>query len=172
MKIIHCADLHLDSKMNAHLSKEQAKERKGELLQTFSHMIDIAAAEGVKAILIAGDMFDTRNISATARNHVIKAIEDNSDILFYYLKGNHDSDNFLSSMESIPDNLKLFSDSWTSYELGNVVISGLELCGENSLSAYSSLVLNEAKINIVMLHGQESESDSKDKAEIINIKGL
>ena len=28
MKIIHCADLHLDSKMTANLSKEQAKERK------------------------------------------------------------------------------------------------------------------------------------------------
>lgn len=28
MKIIHCADLHLDSKMTSNLSKEQAKERK------------------------------------------------------------------------------------------------------------------------------------------------
>ncbi len=28
MKIIHCADLHLDSKMTANLSKDQARERK------------------------------------------------------------------------------------------------------------------------------------------------
>ena len=29
MKILHCADLHLDSKMTANLDKEKAKERKG-----------------------------------------------------------------------------------------------------------------------------------------------
>ena len=28
MRLIHCADLHLDSKMMSNLSKEQAKERK------------------------------------------------------------------------------------------------------------------------------------------------
>ena len=27
MKIIHCADLHLDSQMTANLTKEQARER-------------------------------------------------------------------------------------------------------------------------------------------------
>ena len=28
MKLIHCADLHLDSSMTTHLTKEKAKERK------------------------------------------------------------------------------------------------------------------------------------------------
>ena len=28
MKIIHCADIHLDSKMSANLTKEKARERK------------------------------------------------------------------------------------------------------------------------------------------------
>ena len=27
MRILHCADLHLDAKMTTHLSKEKAKER-------------------------------------------------------------------------------------------------------------------------------------------------
>ena len=35
MKIIHCSDLHLDSKMQSNLSKEQAKERRNEILITF-----------------------------------------------------------------------------------------------------------------------------------------
>ena len=39
MKLIHCADLHLDSKMNANLDKDHAKERKGELLHTFEKMV-------------------------------------------------------------------------------------------------------------------------------------
>lgn len=71
MKIIHCADLHLDSRMNANLEKDKAKERKGEILHTFERMITYAAENGVSAILIAGDLFDTKNISATARNAVL-----------------------------------------------------------------------------------------------------
>lgn len=70
MKIIHCADLHLDSKMTSNLSKEQAKERKMEILRTYSRMIEYARNNDVKAIIIAGDLFDTRNVSATARNLV------------------------------------------------------------------------------------------------------
>ena len=74
MKIIHCADLHLDSKMTSNLSKEQAKERKMEILRTYSRMIEYAKNNDVKAIIIAGDLFDTRNVSATARNLVKDSI--------------------------------------------------------------------------------------------------
>ena len=39
MKIIHCADLHLDSQMTANLTKEQARERKREIIRTFTRRI-------------------------------------------------------------------------------------------------------------------------------------
>ena len=63
MKIIHCADLHLDSKMTANLSKEQAKERKMEILRTFSRMVEYAKNNQVSVIIIAGDLFDTRTVT-------------------------------------------------------------------------------------------------------------
>ncbi len=174
MKIIHCADLHLDSKMTANLDKEKAKERKDELLKTFGKMISFAVQNQVEAILIAGDLFDTKNISATTRNAVKDAINSHPEIQFFYLKGNHDQDNFLSATEDIPENLKLFSGSWTSYALaeGRIVITGLELSKENAGSAYSSLTLDAAKFNIVTLHGQESETGAKDKVEVINLRAL
>ena len=55
MKIIHCADLHLDSKMTANLSKDQARERKREILRTFTRMVEYASKNDVRVILIAGD---------------------------------------------------------------------------------------------------------------------
>ena len=173
MKLIHCADLHLDSKMTANLDKEQAKERNAEILHTFERMVDYAVENEVKAILIAGDMFDTRKITAGTRNRVMHQIK-NTRLVFYYLKGNHDYDNFLADMEAeeIPSNLKLFHSEWTNYEIGNVVISGIELSEKNSQSAYLSLGLDARKFNIVMMHGQEAESNAKDKAEIINLKEL
>lgn len=48
----------------------------------------------------------------------------------------------------------------------------MELSRENAESAYTSLVLDSKKFNIVMLHGQESKSAVKDRAEIINLKAL
>lgn len=174
MKLIHCADLHLDSRMSANLDKEKAKERKGEILHTFERMVAYAAQNGVAAILIAGDMFDTRNISATVRNTVLYQIGGHPEIRFYYLRGNHDSDNFLSGLEEMPDNLKLFGAAWTTYGEadGRVAISGIELSAENAGAAYASLTLDARKCNIVMLHGQESEGAARDKAASIDLKAL
>ncbi len=170
MKIIHCADLHLDSKMKTNLSSEKAKERKNELLNTFSRLADYAFANDVTAILIAGDLFDTKVISALTRNAVEKIIRCHPGIDFYYLKGNHDTDNFLCSMDEKPENLKLFGDAWTKYMLSeNVVLYGAELSKDSVQALQVNFVPNPMPINIVMLHGQEAGSLSKDKAEIINI---
>lgn len=43
MKLIHCADLHLDSRMESGLPPEKARERRMELLHTFTKMVDMAA---------------------------------------------------------------------------------------------------------------------------------
>lgn len=157
MKFIHCADLHLDSKMSANLDKEKAKERKAEILHTFERMVSFAAQNEIAAILIAGDMFDTKSITANTRNTVLSNIKNNPDIIFYYLKGNHDNDNFLSGLEDVPANLKMFDSTWTSYKMGNIVVSGVELSTENTDLMHASLVLDSNHFNIVILHGQEGE---------------
>ena len=172
MKIIHCADLHLDSKMTANLTKEQAKERKNEILRTFTRMVDYAKKNSVKAILIAGDLFDTRNVSAMVRNTVRDVITQNPEIDFLYLKGNHDDDNFLSKLEEVPENLYMFSDQWMTYAYGNITITGIELNAENSVTAYNSLVLDHDTFNIVTMHGQLAGYRNKDKAEIISLDDL
>lgn len=176
MKIIHCADLHLDSKMQTNLTREQAKERKAEILETFLAMTDYASEHDVSAILIAGDMFDTKRITARTRNVVREAIINNPDIMFYYLKGNHDIIGFMDDMDEIPSNLKLFGSEWTTYCPGegdgcNIRITGVELNADNSSKIYSSLVLDTDCINIVMLHGQEAQSRT-DRTECIDLRAL
>ena len=172
MKIIHCADVHLDSKMTANLTKEQARERKSEILRTFSKMVEYAKNHQVTAIIIAGDMFDTRNISVTVRNMVSDLIWKNPEIDFLYLRGNHDTDNFLTKMEEKPENLCVFGDNWIAYNYGKVTITGIELNQENALTAYNSLVLDSEKFNIVTMHGQVMGYKSKDNAEVISLDDL
>ncbi len=172
MKIIHCGDLHLDSKMESVLPKEKAKERKNEILMTFLRMIEFARKNWVSVIIIAGDMFDTKNVSAKVRNTVLDAIRSNPGITFLYLKGNHDSENFMAGMADAPENLKFFGPSWTKYEFEDVVIAGVELDEVNSGKIYDSLILDSRRMNIVVLHGQEAASGTKDNAEIINLRQL
>ena len=173
MRLIHCADVHLDSKMTSNLTKEKARERKAELLNTFGEMVRYGEKNHVAGIIIAGDLFDTKNISAAARNAVLDAVRNHPDIVFYYLRGNHDADVFLDNLEVIPENLKLFGDKWTAYSASdNVVITGVEFNGTNGISIYNELSLDREKFNIVMLHGQETQSTSKDMTEVIQLKKL
>lgn len=173
MKIIHCSDLHLDSKMKSNLDSKKAKERRDEILMTYQNMIKYAKSNEVKIILIAGDMFDKKNITIKARNIVLDSINSNPEIDFIYLKGNHDEANFVSDLEEIPSNLKMFNNKeWTTYKYGRITISGIEFGELDSYEIYNTLMLNKNDINVVTLHGQEVKYDQKDKAEIINIQSL
>ncbi len=172
MKIIHCSDLHLDSKLEANLDKEKAKQRRDEILYSFQNMVNFANNNDVRIIIIAGDLFDKNKVSVKAKNIVRDTILANKNIDFIYLKGNHDEENFI--IDEIPDNLKLFNkNEWNSYKYENVVISGIEFGKKDSYEIYKSLMLNQSDFNIVVLHGQESNYENKkDKTEIINLREL
>lgn len=175
MKIIHCADLHLDSAMTANLDRKKAKERKIELLNTFDRMVQYASEHDIEAILIAGDLFDKKTVTKMAANTVYQAFIDNPDIDFYILKGNHDEDIFLDNLEEIPENVKTFGEDWTSYRIGkndNIVITGAVLNKENKVSLFNELVLDNNDFNILILHGQESAGQTKDKTVVIPLKSI
>lgn len=171
MKIIHCSDLHLDSKMETHLSRKQAQDRNTEICGTFSALVDYAKAQEVSLVLIAGDLFDSQRIRSTTVSFVLDVIAQAPDIDFLYLKGNHDENADPLSGIDLPKNLKLFSDQWTCYSYDNVTVTGVELTGENCLSIYDSLALDSQNTNIVMLHGQESTQPGKDLICLPRLKG-
>lgn len=173
MKIIHCADIHLDSAMRTNLTKDLAACRRAELLDTFERMVRYAADKDITAILIAGDLFDTTRISATAKNVVKDAIQNHPEIDFYYLQGNHDGGSFAASYAALPENLHLFEEEWKSYRLSeNVVLTGVELTDHNAGKIYNELDLDRGKINLVTLHGQQGEYIAGEKSESIYLAGL
>lgn len=156
MKVIHCSDLHLDSALGTHFSAAQAKERNAELCATFGRMAAFAVSEQVEAVLIAGDLFESVHASARTVDYVLQTIRSAENVTFFYLRGNHDGDRDPFDGYELPDNLKCFSDSWTSYRCGDVLITGMELAWEKWDACYEQLQLPEDAVNIVMLHGQIS----------------
>ena len=73
MKLIHCADIHLNSSLSTHLDGEKRKQRRTEILHTFLRMVDYAEEQSVDGILIAGDLFDTKKVDRSTGNAVISA---------------------------------------------------------------------------------------------------
>lgn len=163
MKFIHCADVHMGSKMEAKLPKRKAEERRREVADTFRRMVEYAQREGVRAILLCGDVFDSDRPFKRDKEVFYHIIKGCPEIDFLYLRGNHDGRE--SYTEELA-NLKLFSGNWSGYDYDNVHIAGLEISPENSLSMYSALSLEEGKKNIVMLHGQVSASVGEERIHV------
>ena len=165
MKIIHCADLHLGSRLTSLPTGNIRDTRKKEILKTFNGMIDYARENNINIIMLSGDVFDSDRPSKKDKTFFYDAIKANTDITFLYLRGNHDIEESL--IEEF-DNLKTFTDEWQSYKFDDIVISGIELSPNNKSSLYSSLSLNKDDLNIVMMHG---DINTKGK-EYIDLKKL
>ncbi len=173
MKFIHCADIHLDSKMETNLTREQAKERRNEMLETFSDMVSYASTHQIRGIIIAGDLFDTPEVEQVKiKRRVAEIIRNHPEMDFLYLRGNHDRAGFLSDKSERPENLRLFSDTWTTYNYGNIAITGRELTRGAGVRVYDELLLRKDDVNIVVLHGQDSQYENRDNAEVIPVRAL
>ncbi len=172
MKIIHCADLHLDSRMESGLPAEKARERRLELLRTFTRMVERAQEQRAEAILLCGDLFDARTISARAGNCVMDAVAEHPEITFYYLQGNHDQNSFLTESRCLPENLKTFGADWTSYDQGEVTITGAELSEVTEEGLVDRLSLDSGRLNIVMLHGMATEYGLREQSDAFSLRAL
>ena len=170
MRLIHCSDLHLDSKMESNLSPRQAKERGSEIAATFARMVDWAGDNGVRGILLAGDLFDTGRVTKKTADFVVDTIRNAPGIEFYYLRGNHDEKDPLSARE-LPGNLRLFGENWVSHRLEDVTITGLELNRENWERCYGELKLDGEDTNIVLLHGQTATQAGEEMIALPRLRG-
>lgn len=168
MKFIHCSDIHLDSSMERNLSAAQARERNAEVCATFARMAAYAAENGITAVIIAGDLFDTQRATAQTAGFVLDTIRSVPGVDFLYLRGNHDVSGF-ETME-LPENLKTFGTEWTYHRYGHVTVAGMDLEREEWESCYDRLDLPESGVNIVTLHGQVSTQPGEELIALPKLK--
>lgn len=94
IKFIHIADLHLGKR------QYNLKERYMDYFRAFKWILSLSIKEEVDFILIAGDIFDNKNINPSVLTEVFYAIRDfkeecknqlNRDIPLVCIEGNHDN---------------------------------------------------------------------------------
>lgn len=151
MIILHTADLHLNSRLETNLDSTRAAKRRNELIRTFEKIVEYAKAEGARAVILAGDLFDESGAPSRTVESVASIIAEAPDVDFLVLLGNHDAANPFSVLETTPPNLKLFGDNWTYFRYEGVTVAGACAPGETML--YDGLEFSEGDYNIAVLHG-------------------
>ena len=154
MKILHTADIHIDSPMTARLPSFKIRERRRELVSNFSELVSAAMREGASAVIISGDLFDSERVSTKARDTVLEVIARAPSITFFYLKGNHEGDALTNVDSPLPKNLLLFGDNWTYYQGDGITVAGRSCC---SADMFETLELPKDTKNIIVLHGELRE---------------
>ncbi len=152
MKIIHIADLHLDSSLEKNLDRQKAKKRKTELVSAFENVVSYATQNSVRLILVAGDMFDSKKVSLNTVSTVASIIEHAGEVDFLVLNGNHDNTNAFEMLQSIPQNLKFFGESWQYYDYENVTVGGI-LISQSNRAACENPDFKVDRYNIALMHG-------------------
>ncbi len=162
MKFIHCADLHLDSPMGTHMDPAKASQRNTEIIHAFFRLTEYAREQQVRAVLIAGDLFDGERVTRRTVEEILDAVARTPEVDYLYIPGNHDGAARAFSDIDLPQNFIRFSTQWGTVTYGDVAVSGIEMCRENAESLYAALPQPEGQTHIVMLHGQVGTTSGED----------
>src|SRR5689334_14632896 len=113
LRFIHAADLHLDSPFRGitDVSADLREQLQSATLGAFQRIVDHAIAVRADFVVIAGDLYDSRDRSLRAllafRRQMEKLAE--RDISVYIVHGNHDPLNGWGSEFQLPPNVTTFS---------------------------------------------------------------
>lgn len=165
MKILHMADLHLDSPF-AGLDISRAERRRREMRETFSRMMRYAADTGVDMVVIAGDLFDSAFVT---RETVALLCREFSSLScpVVIAPGNHDPYTAGSVWEktAFTENVHIFKES--SLDRFSFDSLGCDVYGYAFTSPYESecriggRVLDPDRINLLVCHGDVTSPISK-----------
>ncbi|SDW06745.1 metallophosphoesterase family protein [Roseicitreum antarcticum] len=159
IKILHTADVHLDSPLrslalrNSGLRDTIAAASRS----AFSRLVDLAISEEVSAILIAGDLFDGKERSARTGAFLMAELDRIGDagIRVFYIKGNHDAENPITGTLDLPAHVHVFDARGGREQLADGVwIHGVSFADrhapDNLVRRFKAPV--PGAVNIALLH--------------------
>ena len=152
MKILHCSDIHLESKLSS-LPYELASVRRGEILQSFCSLVRQSQQNGFDAFIVAGDLFEGKDIAPSTKTALVQAFVDAPDVQFFLLTGNHDKACFSEDfVKRLPKNVHLFGEGVNRCVLDDVCFVGVDLTTVNTEQLLNIDWQNEY-YNVLICHG-------------------
>ena len=161
LKIIHCADIHLDSAMSGIKDTNKLNLRREDMKKTFKKIISLA--NGADILLISGDLFDAKKVLKTTLNFLRDEFLKIPHVKVFIIAGNHDymSENSPYTTFDFGENVHVFGTQLECVELDECDVYGISFKTANDdremLKDFS--VKNPDKINICLMHGNVSGTD-------------
>jgi len=170
IKILHTADIHLDSPLKSLAMKDEDLQAtvKTATRAAFMKIVDTALFEEVSALLISGDLFDGAERSAKTAAFLTTQLDRLlvAGIPVFYIKGNHDAENPITGEVSLPENVHVFDGRGGKRRIENsdVWIHGVSFSDrhapESLLPKFGAP--EPDAINIAMLHTSLAGSQGHD----------
>lgn len=115
-KLLHCADIHLDTPFHSRSAEQSSKARR-ELRRVFSSVIDYVKENGISIALLAGDIFDGSSVTSDTVAFFKDAVASCPDCAFVISPGNHDPyvESCVYESSVFPDNVYIFKSQELSY---------------------------------------------------------
>lgn len=110
VKILHLADLHLDSPFKG-IPQSEAAERRTALRGVFSDALDYASNVGAAMVLLSGDLFDGEYYSQQTLEFLENSFRSMPQCQFVIAPGNHDTYKYSSPYKNcdFPENVRIFT---------------------------------------------------------------
>lgn len=166
IRILHAADLHLDSPFNA-LSEEKAALRRREQRELLRSLARIRAEQNASLVLLSGDLFDSDSTWAETEE-LLRLTLSEMAVPVFIAPGNHDyySANGRWARMRLPENVHVF----TSADFDAVVLEELNVrvWGAAFTDNYSEAKLDTLRIprqdgftELVCVHGEVGNPGSR-----------
>ena len=170
LRILHTADLHLDSPLRSLAMKDDrlAAQVRGASRQALETMVQYCIDERLSAFLISGDLYDGQERSAKTAAYLAAQMHRlaQADVRVFYIKGNHDAENPIAGEIDLPPNVHVFDGRGEKVQLADhpVYIHGVSFrdrhAPESLLPKYTAP--EQGAVNIAMMHTSLAGAEGHD----------
>ncbi len=167
LTFLHAADVHLGSPFKGLAATSELPQVFADCtFDAFTRLVDLALAEKVDAVLLAGDLYDHKDRSLRARLHLKEQLKrlDAAAIPSFLVHGNHDPLDADPGGLAFPASVKVFGPKWEEVELLRFCVQGTSFPTAEVRENLSALFSRRsAKPTIGLLHcnlgGQSAHSN-------------
>jgi len=161
LKIVHCADIHFDSAMSGLSDTSKINIRREEMKETFKKIIELC--ENADMLLIAGDLFDGKNVSKSTLSFLKDSFASIPETKVYIIAGNHDymgADSVYRRFD-FGENVYVFDTEMECIEEAEYDIYGMSFktANDERKMLEGFCVKNPQKINICLMHANLGGAD-------------
>ena len=173
LKFIHAADIHLGSTIQLpqlDISKQQEELLEQANYNAFSYIVEIAIAQKVDFLLLAGDVYDQQQRSIKANQFFKQQCQKlaEAEIAVYIIAGNHDPLNSRQQLFAQPDNVYEFSGQEVEeYQIAanndlvaNIIGQSYQYQSESEALHLEYQSSKQNLFNIALLHTQLEAGES------------